>query len=180
MSILYFWKPYQPNGWLSQWYPSIIYENGKKFANAEQYMMYHKALLFDDVNIAKCILKTTDPFNIKKLGRAVCKFDQTKWDSNKYKIVTNGTYLKFTQNKILRDKLLNYDVDTRFIEASPYDRTWGIGYSYQDAEFNKHNWGNNLLGQIIGDIHRQLIFNRIFEQIETTTEYHYDGESEQD
>jgi predicted NAD-dependent protein-ADP-ribosyltransferase YbiA (DUF1768 family) len=34
-------------------------------------------------------------------------------------------------------------------QASPADRIWGVGYNEKDAESNRKNWGQNLLGRAI-------------------------------
>jgi predicted NAD-dependent protein-ADP-ribosyltransferase YbiA (DUF1768 family) len=31
------------------------------------------------------------------------------------------------------------------VEASPYDRIWGVGFGEEDAEENREKWGLNLL-----------------------------------
>lgn len=45
--------------------PSEFIESGITFKNAEQYMMYHKAMLFSDVDIADKILKAGNPAEIR-------------------------------------------------------------------------------------------------------------------
>ena len=44
-----------------------------------------------------------------------------------------------------------------FVEASPYDRIWGIGYSEKDALENIPYWGENLLGKIITDLRDSIV-----------------------
>ena len=46
----FFWNSESP---FSQWYPAVFIVNGVQFHCAEQYMMYRKALLFDDEEIAR-------------------------------------------------------------------------------------------------------------------------------
>lgn len=155
-----FWKPHDPNGICSQWYPSKFLEDGVVFENAEQYMMYHKAVLFGDQAIAKNILKTQCPKTIKSLGRKVKNFDEVTWVANRSRIVQQGTYLKFTQNEHLKLFLLKCPVDAEFIEASPLDRIWGIGYDARNALSNQKNWGLNLLGQSIQLVRKMLSLPR--------------------
>lgn len=68
----FFYKTKHP---FSQWYKCKFIEDQIEYNCAEQYMMYHKALLFNDMKISKLILKTKQPGKQKELGRAVKNFD---------------------------------------------------------------------------------------------------------
>ena len=113
----------------------------------EQYMMAGKAELFGDQEIREQILKCNDPKQIKALGRKVRNFDQKVWDKFKYAIVLNGNWLKFSQNRELREFLLSTG-DNILVEASPYDNIWGIRISANSPEAqDPFKWhGQNLLG----------------------------------
>jgi predicted NAD-dependent protein-ADP-ribosyltransferase YbiA (DUF1768 family) len=52
---------------------------------------------------------------------------------------------------------LKCPADAEFIEASPLDRIWGIGYGIKNALSNKKNWGLNLLGQAIKTTQVELL-----------------------
>ncbi len=156
MSI-FFWKENEnPYGIFCQWYNSpFVDKNNNKFANAEQYMMFRKAKLFKDEETAQEILKTSLPKDVKLLGRKVRNFDEEKWNKIKYKIVKDGNLLKFKSNKFLRDSLLSTK-EMQLIEASPYDKIWGIGFNKYDAEKNKDSWGENLLGKALMEVREFL------------------------
>ncbi len=72
-------------------------------------MMFRKAWLFEDKDIAKEIMECNDPSKIKSLGRKISNFDEEKWSKYKYEIVIEGNYHKFIQNK----KLLNFLFSTK-------------------------------------------------------------------
>lgn len=142
------------HGKLSNWSNSPFSEKGNQFVSNEQYIMYHKAILFKDYPSAKMILKSTNPKEAKALGRKVKNFNSKIWDENKMQIMINGLMLKFqipefknilmqTKNKIL-------------IEASPYDTIWGIGINEQDFFNNKEINGENLLGIALMKVREQL------------------------
>ena len=133
------------------WIPTYNIE----FVNCEQYMMYCKAALFGDADIAVKIMKTSDPKIIKSLGRKVKNYDDKLWNENKYKIVVNGNYFKFSQSTHLKSLLLNTGTKI-LVEAAPYDRIWGIGYSKTEALSNKDNWGENLLGKALMEVRSKL------------------------
>ena len=71
-------------------------------------MMYHKAMLFKDHEIADKILLESKPGEIKRLGRKVKNFDHMQWDEEKLQIVEDGNFWKFTQHKSgeMKERLL--------------------------------------------------------------------------
>lgn len=119
---------------------------------SEQYMMHKKALLFGDNETATKILETKIPREQKALGRLVKGFSPIIWDQDKYEIVCNACMLKFTQNPILLAELLNTG-NKILVEASPYDKIWGIGMKENDEGIDEEeNWkGENLLGYALND-----------------------------
>ena len=147
--MIYFWKTTDKYGIFSQWYKSDFKDiNDIKYNCAEQFMMYQKAILFGDNDVANEILNETDPKNIKALGRKIKNFNQQEWDENKFEIVIAGNFYKFTQNNTLRDILLNTK-DEIIAEASPFDKIWGIGLDEKIAESGAEWKGENLLGKAL-------------------------------
>ena len=150
-NYLFFFGEKSPNGYFSNWYPAKFTdpETGLVFQNIEQYMMWSKAILFGDENIAATILKNPNPAVCKKMGRQVRNFDPMIWSNKCMHIVTKGCYYKFTQNPNLKQFLLATS-DRILVEASSYDRVWGIGYNASDAlKVDKVKWGQNLLGKCL-------------------------------
>lgn len=97
--------------------------DGIKFCTAEQYMMYGKAMLFGDKEIAQEILKTSNPRRQKDLGQKVKNFNEDVWKKNREDIVYKGNYAKFTQDETLKQFLLHPSRRTvTFVEASPLDK----------------------------------------------------------
>jgi len=147
----FFW-----GGIFSNWYVSDFVVDGITYNCGEQYMMHQKALFFNDIETANEILKEIVPAFQKKLGRKVKNFDEKKWDKVKYKIVKNGLREKFTQNFYAKSQLLKFK-DYQFVEASPEDRIWGIGYLSSNALENIDNWGENLLGKILTELSQEIM-----------------------
>jgi ribA/ribD-fused uncharacterized protein len=134
-----------------------------RFYNNEQYMMYHKAILFKDYSIANQILATRNPKLTKAYGRKVGQsegtWDEGIWDDNKFSIVTEGTYLKFSQNDRFKAILLSTGDDI-IGEASPSDAVWGIGIgeTHPNAR-DPEKWaetGQNLLGKALMEVRFRL------------------------
>ncbi|WP_299454687.1 NADAR family protein [uncultured Microscilla sp.] len=151
----FFWETRSP---LSQWHPSDFTVDGVAFNCAEQYMMCQKAKLFEDQQIAAQILLTKKPRDQKALGRKVRNFDSAIWNNHCKKIVYEGNYAKFTQNEALKASLLA-TTGTTLVEASPYDKIWGIGLAadHPDAQ-DKSKWqGTNWLGEVLTQLRNDLI-----------------------
>ncbi len=75
VKFLYFWG-HQPrrDGMVgpecfSQWWPARFTADGETFPTAEHYMMWRKAVLFDDAESAARILGARHPREAKALGR---------------------------------------------------------------------------------------------------------------
>ncbi|CAD6571993.1 MAG: hypothetical protein ASARMPREDX12_004847 [Alectoria sarmentosa] len=160
---VFFWREYDsPYGFLSQWYPSSFTPSPAgtppmTFVTTEQYMMYHKAIVFSDQEIADKIALEPEASKQKALGRMVKGFDNKIWNAKREKIVEDGNWWKFTQPKEsdLRKMLLETG-DRLLVEASPYDRIWGVGYGAANAEANRNNWGENLLGKALMRVRDRL------------------------
>ena len=147
MNIVCFHNPDEVNGYLSNWYPSAFVAEGMTFSSMEQYMMYRKAVVFHDGEIAAKIMDTTDVSKIKALGRKVRNFDGTVWNGLRQIVVYNGLLEKFRQHPELRERLLATG-DDLLAECAVSDKIWGIGLSMRSKErFNVESWqGENLLG----------------------------------
>lgn len=167
----------------SNFHPAKFEYKDLTFISNEQFMMYSKAKNFKDEVSAEKILKLNqtliakdfidgkitreqivnnkdwaDEWNklmmsVKKLGRGVQNYDDTLWTNKREKIVLFGARLKFTQNEDLKQVLLNTG-NNFMIEASKYDKIWGIGLSEYDAKkTDPEKWpGLNLLGKILDDL----------------------------
>ncbi|TRX88078.1 hypothetical protein FHL15_011028 [Xylaria flabelliformis] len=201
---IYFWRPGEPTtGFLSQWYASVPFRDrdrdpssssSKIYATAEHYMMHHKALLFNDAEIAEAILAVPapSPKETKSLGRAVRNFDQAVWERERERIVREGSWCKFNLPVVEEDdgKLEGKDGEARekreriwslgdgedapvmraarfrdvllatgtreLVEASPFDRIWGIGFGAKEAGKRRGKWGLNLLGKCLMEVREEL------------------------
>lgn len=153
---LFFFSDKTTNGYLSNWYPSQFDDGFITYQNMEQYMMYQKALTFGDMDMATKIMKNSNPEVCKKLGRQVRNFDPMIWSNKCMYIVTKGCLLKFNQNPNLKQFLIATG-DCILVEASQYDRIWGIGYSASNAvKVDKIKWGQNLLGKCLMKVRETL------------------------
>ena len=157
MKVVCFHNPDEQNGYLSNWYHSEFMIDYIGFSSMEQYMMYRKAMLFKDKEIANKILKTNDVRYIKELGRSVRNFDDNIWVQHREEIVYTGLYAKFSQNVKLKEKLLKTG-DAILAECAVKDNIWGIGLSMRDERNqNPNEWrGLNLLGKNLMKVRQEL------------------------
>jgi ribA/ribD-fused uncharacterized protein len=112
-------------------------------------MMAWKAHWFDDDDSLKRIMESTDPRKIKAMGRHVLSFNGQVWDDVKEMIVGAGNYAKFTSCETLKGKLLATG-DRELVEASPFDKVWGVGCGAKAAN------RANLLGKVLMKV-REII-----------------------
>lgn len=171
-------EPYPPftlddEGWNSE------------FSTAEHHMMYHKTKVFGDNASAELILKGTteviveelpftnmmqmddtktsykttyiSPKEAKTLGRSLKNFCPEIWDKHKLGVVYRGNLAKFTQHPKLKEYLLSTG-DKILVEASPYDKVWGIGLGKNDPRvYDPNLWlGQNLLGFILMEVRKTI------------------------
>ena len=142
---------------LSQWYASPFTHEGRTYATAEHWMMWHKARIAGRPDIAEDILTDPDPRRAKALGREAAGPRNPTWDAQKYPLVVQGNVLKFEQN--LQERIFLYDTGLDvLVEASPFDPQWGIGMDQQTAEgLHPREWkGTNLLGYALMEAREEL------------------------
>ncbi|KAH0159541.1 DUF1768-domain-containing protein, partial [Aureobasidium melanogenum] len=183
--LFFFKDDEQPHGFLCQWYRCRFTDptSGLEFSCAEQYMMWNKAHLAGDEGFAKAIMATTSPRKQKQLGRDVQGFDVDAWDKIKLGVVERGNYLKFTQgtnvssmkmdeqgDPVALKELLLQTGDRELVEASRFDRVWGIGFDAQQAlAVPREKWGQNLLGIALMNV-RERIRKEIEGRVETAVD----------
>ena len=134
------------------------------FTSTEQGFMYIKALYFNDLKTASKIIKTNNPAECRKLGRQVKGYDDAAWAKIRYDVFYYLNLEKYKQDRQLQYLLLDKKYDNKkFVEASPIDKIWGIGYAEDNPniEFNQMYWGKNYLGRILTNIRRRFKENKI-------------------
>jgi ribA/ribD-fused uncharacterized protein len=164
LEFIFFWMPGDPRkapdaACLSQWHAADFQVDGLRYPTAEHFMMAEKARCFRDEATLSKILSSTDPKEAKALGRQVKGFEASTWAEISFGAVCRGNEAKFRQNPKLREYLLGTE-GTCLVEASPFDRIWGIGLASDDAKArDPRQWrGLNLLGlaleRVRGRLHR--------------------------
>lgn len=150
-----------PHITLSQWFPSPFTgprnpyssppdNHPVTFPTAEHFMMYHKALLMNDTEIAGEVLdpENAHPSRAKALGRKVRNFDKEVWNEHADRVVEEGNVRKFGQREEMKAVLLGTG-EKVLVEASPEDRIWGVGFNRDQAKGREAEWGSNRLGKAL-------------------------------
>lgn len=184
--FVYFFSLHSP---FSNFHPAAFVYKDHQFFSSEQFMMFCKAKMFNDETVAQKILNAnTHPLvqqflsgatsrkqiiadkelakqwndlhkSIKGMGREVRNYNDALWSKMRFKIVGNGVKHKFAQNPELRSILMNTPNDALFVEASPFDKIWGIGLNETQAKNTPSaQWpGQNLLGLILDKVKQYCI-----------------------
>lgn len=141
--------------WLSNFKKCEIVSEDNTFANTEQMFMYHKALFFEDFEIAEKILQTPVPYEAKALGRQVSGYNDDDWSKVRYEIMLQANLCKYRQNPDLKTKLLTTG-DKILVEVNPRDAIWGIAMDENNPDiYDETKWrGLNLLGKVLMDVRK--------------------------
>lgn len=155
--LVCFHEPEKENGYLSNRYQSAFSFCGIDFTSVEQYMMYRKAVMFEDFYLRNHVLSTSDVAEIKEMGRIVKNYNDKIWRSQRQIIACRGLLAKFSQNDELRTRLLNTG-SAVLAECAVSDKIWGIGLSMDDdCRFVIEEWqGENLLGFSLMQVRNML------------------------
>ena len=110
-------------------------------------MMAEKARIMGDLDAKARILQSTDPREVKQIGREVRDYDDKKWGASRFDVVVRGSTAKFGQDPELKAFLLATG-DAVLVEAAPRDTIWGIGLGAENERArDPKTWrGSNLLG----------------------------------
>lgn len=145
------------SGIYSQWYKSDFFIGNITYNCCEQYMMAMKAVFFHNPISYDKIMKSSQPWEQKSLGREVKHFDVEKWNNVCRGIVFNANLAKFKQNQNLSDELKT-TIGTTLVECSLKDKIWGIGMYSDDPRCNdRSQWlGTNWLGEAITQVRKEI------------------------
>lgn len=143
---VYFWEGYFSNFHVIK--GGITYK-GHWVATSEHAFMLEKALLFGDTKQVENIVNASHPYEAKRAGREVENYDDEKWEDYREEAMYKVLIEKFSKD-YLKKRLLDTG-DRVLVEASPYDKIWGVGLNVTDDKIlDESNWtGQNLLGIVL-------------------------------
>lgn len=147
--------------WGSNFHPSHIKFENYELTCSEQLFMLLKARHFEspeaELKIAK--LRNVHPNVYRRIGRELpnwSKFGES-WELSRDEIMMTTLRLKFTQNEKLKQALLDTG-NSIIVEASPYDKYWGVGLAAHNPMIKQVNkWrGQNKLGFLLMELRDEL------------------------
>ena len=165
-NYVFFGKDWLSNYQKTKFWPDPEMPPMMYFTSTEQAFMYAKAKFFRDYEIADLILNSDNPDRCRKLGRSIKGYDDKEWDKVRYEVFYKYNLMKYTQDEKLQKMLLDPKFDGKvFVEASPYDKIWGIGIGedVDNIEDLEYKWGRNLLGKIITNIRNRIKKGKIYD-----------------
>ena len=140
MEIICFHNPDEENGYLSNWYESKFIVDHVKFSSMEQFMMYQKAITFQDQTIAKEILQIKDSAKIKLMGRQVRNYNDHIWNGIRQIVVYEGLIAKFSQNEELKKQLKGTKTEQNLMTAFAGESQARNKYSYFASKAKKEGY----------------------------------------
>jgi len=142
--FVFFW-----GGPFSQWYQHPFVVGEVEYNCCEQFMMAMKAKMFSDFEAWHKIMAAKNPKEQKAIGRTVKNFNPDSWNIVCKEVVYVANKAKFSDPEL--QKILLDTGDREIVEASPYDKIWGVGLAEDNPLIlDKENWdGTNWLGQIL-------------------------------
>lgn len=149
-------------GVLSPWFTSPFTDGVRKFSSAEQYVMYHKALLHGDKSRAARIACARDPCIATYIGNSIENYNPEMWSFCSGDIVYRANMLKFTQSVALMKYMLSLPQNSVLVYTDPWDDAWGVTLNSSDYYIREpKNWpGENCLGFIIMRVRDNLRMQR--------------------
>ena len=102
-------------------------------------------------------MASNNPAEMKRLTSNLQHFNQKSWEEKAPEIAHTAILNKFRQNRSLRQYLVSTG-DKTLVEASPYDKLWGIGLGKDDRDIlkKKNIWGKNLQGGTLMRVRKEL------------------------
>lgn len=143
-NVFFFW-----GGVLSNFHPIDSPDK-----TSEKVFMLMKAMKFGTPEEISAINSAPTPREAKKLGRKIKGFVPEEWDKIKVEAMMFALRWKWDQCQDFRDALITLR-ENFLVEASPVDRIWGIGFTFDKAMDNVDKWGQNLLGICLMNLQKE-------------------------
>lgn len=149
---VFFWKAYIANWSITpHGLKTVIHDQEVNVPTSEHLFMAFKADFFKDYVTLNKIINCKTPKEAKDFGREVKNYNNEEWNKVRFDMMYKALSIRFDQDEKFKDQLLNRFGNRQFVEASPFDRIWGVGLDEKDPLIeDSENWqGTNLLGKCL-------------------------------
>ena len=167
---VFFHKPEEPYGFLSNWYPSPFELDGERFSSVEQFIMFRKCCLFADTDMQVAVLSTDNPAKQQEIGRSAPWYNEKIWGGVRQVVAFRGLMAKFSQNKELGQQLLDTG-NAVLVECAGSDRVWACGLHLDDEDrLDASKWrGTNVLGYALMEVREAIRRNENIEWVKESS-----------
>ena len=135
-------------------YPITIDET--QYMCNEMFIQQQKALIFGDVKKAEMIMKSTEPKEMKELGRKIEGYKDSVWKERAPYVIMTCNREKVYAYKEIQDYLLK--TGNRVLGEATPDPFFGIGIHIGDpAVLNRNEWpGKNVMGNVLTELRSEV------------------------
>ena len=138
-----FYKEFGELGYLANYSSHGFYKNDIYYKTVEHYYQSEK---FDDIEIKTRIINCETPKEASNIGRDRSLIRKENFKDIKNSVMYDGLYLKFSQNKDIRSKLIETG-DKLIREMTVKESYWGVGPNLD---------GDNHIGYILMNVREQV------------------------
>ncbi len=156
--LILYSRPNKAYGYLCNSFKSNFTDTlGITYSSVVQYYAYSMATTFEDKLRADRIMNTCDPKSIMDFTETIDNFDSETWNVKIQMVLTDAMYLKFSQNEVLKQKLLETG-DALLAFANDKEKNFGIGLPIYDSNARKKDkWkGKNIAGYSLMNVRDKL------------------------
>lgn len=148
---IFFQGEYSP---LSNFFPCYIEdEDSTEFCSVEQAFQYRKACFLGYDSTSEKILKTRDPYEVKRLSNLMATNEE--WKAIEQQTMVTLLRMKFTQNDELQLFLL--ETGEKSLHEASNNELWATGVELSSKALETRNWtGLDMLGNLLMDLRREL------------------------
>ena len=151
MDYVDFYKEFGPLGYLANYSNHGFYKNGIFYKTVEHYYQSEK---YDNLEIKNKIINAETPKEASNIGRDRGNIRIDNFKSIKNSVMFDGIYEKFSQNKDIRNKLIQ--TGNAIIREMTIDEYyWGVG---------KDLSGSNNIGKILMNV-REVLKKELLEKM---------------
>ena len=105
LPLMLFYSPDQHNGFMSNWFITNFVFDGSTFCCVEQAFMHMKAIHCNDHCIVTAIMRSTRPYQMKRLGRQLAMDDPDAWKLIAPSVMLQCLRAKFNAGSVLANQL---------------------------------------------------------------------------